>query len=185
MSAVARRYARAAADVAHAEGGMAALEALVEAIRAFSSAYETSDELRQLLVNPALREERDRTLRHVLDATVPDAVARRLIERMVHARRLRELPDVARALRDIADARRAVSRAEVTTAIPLTDPLRQRIARALADHLGKKVEIEADVDPSILGGLVCRIGDLTIDNSLRHQLERMRRGLSSDDRGAS
>ncbi|QDS89854.1 ATP synthase subunit delta [Rosistilla oblonga] len=73
--------------------------------------------------------------------------------------------------------------AEVRTALPLTDELRQSVQQRLADKLGKDVVLKETVDPQLIGGLVVRIGDTVIDSSVAGQLEslsqRARDGLAS------
>src|SRR5689334_18397702 len=62
MSAVARRYARAAIDAALDKGGQKAIDALLEGVSAFRDAWSASDEMRQVLSNPQLGPERDAAL---------------------------------------------------------------------------------------------------------------------------
>jgi F-type H+-transporting ATPase subunit delta len=75
---------------------------------------------------------------------------------------------------------RGIITADVTTAIPLDRELEQVIAQRLAAHLGReanKVSIRSRVDPSIIGGVVARVGDQVIDDSVRGRIERLRRTL--------
>ncbi|MDI6892237.1 MAG: ATP synthase F1 subunit delta [Actinomycetota bacterium] len=68
--------------------------------------------------------------------------------------------------------------AEVTTAVELTDELSKKLQAELSHLTGKKVLLRPNVDESILGGMVIRLGDKVIDCSLRHQLDQMRDKLA-------
>ncbi|HSP65634.1 MAG TPA: F0F1 ATP synthase subunit delta, partial [Candidatus Deferrimicrobium sp.] len=70
-----------------------------------------------------------------------------------------------------------VVRAEVVTAVPVDADLQKRIGRALGEKLGAEVQTEVRQDPDIIGGLIIRIGDRVIDNSLRTHLEQLRAAL--------
>jgi F-type H+-transporting ATPase subunit delta len=77
---------------------------------------------------------------------------------------------------DVAEGRVVVT---AVTAVPLTPDLRQKIQDKVRAQTGRDAEIEETVDPSIIGGLVLRVGDVVVDASLRTRLEEMRRSLES------
>ncbi|MBI4307708.1 MAG: ATP synthase F1 subunit delta [Chloroflexi bacterium] len=89
-------------------------------------------------------------------------------------------PGVAREYQRLLDAQRGITRAYVTTAVPLGASDVQEIARRLAGLVdGKEVQVSTTVDPGIIGGLVARIDDRLLDGSTRMRLERLRQGLGS------
>ena len=63
---------------------------------------------------------------------------------------------------------------EVRSAIPLTDDQKQRLVEALNKATGKRVSLKVVIDPSVLGGLVARVGDTVIDGTVRHRLDQLR-----------
>jgi F-type H+-transporting ATPase subunit delta len=65
----------------------------------------------------------------------------------------------------------------VRSAVPLTDDQRDRLAKALEDATGKRVEIKVVVDPSVLGGIVAQVGDTVIDGSVRRRLDQLKNAL--------
>ncbi len=69
-------------------------------------------------------------------------------------------------------------RAEVIAAIPVDDALEKRIRDSLRKQLGSDVETTVRTDPSIIGGLVIRIGDRVIDDSLRTHLQQLQAALA-------
>jgi F-type H+-transporting ATPase subunit delta len=74
-------------------------------------------------------------------------------------------------LAERAAARRERVIVEAHTAVPLDDERRGRLADALARSLGREVDLEVIVDPSIVGGVVARVGDEVIDGTVRRKLE--------------
>ena len=77
----------------------------------------------------------------------------------------------------MADAHQGLEHAKVTTAVALDDSDRDRLAKHLAVLSGKKVTVETDVDPSIIGGFIARIGDSLLDGSTRARLEALKKKL--------
>jgi F-type H+-transporting ATPase subunit delta len=67
--------------------------------------------------------------------------------------------------------------AEVRSAVPLDDATVQRLAAALARSVGREVEVRTVVDPTVLGGIVARVGDTVIDGSVRNRLESLRTAM--------
>jgi len=89
--------------------------------------------------------------------------------------------EVESEFQGLLDARKGVERVAVYSAIPLRRQERNRISRFVEEMTSKKVELEAHVDPAIIGGLVLRIGDKLLDGSTRTKLE----GLRGELEGAS
>jgi F-type H+-transporting ATPase subunit delta len=94
--------------------------------------------------------------------------------------RLVEVPGILEALVDRVNQQRGVITADVTTAIPLDPELQRTVTQRLGAYLNhdpQRVTIRAHVDPSIIGGVVARVGDTLIDDSVRGRIERLRRTL--------
>ncbi|HEX5014108.1 MAG TPA: F0F1 ATP synthase subunit delta [Candidatus Limnocylindrales bacterium] len=104
---------------------------------------------------------------------------RNLILLLVRRGRIEQLPRVAAEFARRDDARKGLTHATATSAVPLG----AEEVRAIATHLerltGGRVDLKTNVDPSILGGVVVRIGDRLIDGSVRGRLERLRGRLAS------
>jgi F-type H+-transporting ATPase subunit delta len=97
---------------------------------------------------------------------------------VVEQGRARDLSAIVERLVALAAERRQRVVAEVRTAIPLAKAMRDRLARALGRATGKRVEVKAVVDPSVIGGVFTRVGDQVIDGSVRRRLELARERLS-------
>ena len=87
------------------------------------------------------------------------------------------LPDIADAFQELVDSEKGVERAEIVSAIKLTDEQERDIVDKLAQMVGKDLSVITYVDESILGGYLARVGDRLIDGSVKTQLENMRREL--------
>jgi F-type H+-transporting ATPase subunit delta len=88
--------------------------------------------------------------------------------------RIALLASLARAYRELADAHAGRVRAVVTSAAPLSPADLERVRRSLERRTKKTVMLEAQVDPSLIGGLVAQVGDLVLDGSVRTQLSTLR-----------
>jgi F-type H+-transporting ATPase subunit delta len=96
---------------------------------------------------------------------------------MAERDRLGSVPDVAAAFTERLMAHRKVMDAQIVTASALPENQRAALAQALSSAVGAEVRLKESVDPSIVGGLVARVGSVVYDASLTRQLEKMRQQL--------
>lgn len=96
---------------------------------------------------------------------------------LVSKGRSTEARAVAEAFDRMADEREGIAHASVTTAVELSPDQLNAISARLSQSLGRQVRARAVVDPSIIGGLVVRVGDKLVDGSIRTRLKRLRREL--------
>ena len=167
-------YADAVLAVAHAEGAQAAVEA---ELARFAAALRSSDELQSTLADSVIDVERRlRITEDLLGGRALPATAA-LVSLVVGAGRGGELVEIIDAAIDRAAAGRNRRVARVRSAVDLTGEQRTRLAEAIKASSGLDVEIQAIVDPSVVGGVVTEIGDDVIDGSVRSRLQQMRAGL--------
>jgi F-type H+-transporting ATPase subunit delta len=102
-----------------------------------------------------------------------------LIGLMIRRGRVDELPRVAAEFRRLDNARQGITIATATSAAPLAKDEIKALTQRMEKFTGGRVELEVQVDPSLLGGLVVRVGDRLIDGSVRGRLERLRNQLVS------
>lgn len=167
-------YARAVHGIARVEDGLAAIE---DDLFRFARAVEASDELRTALTDPALPLARRLAIIDDLSAgkALPLSVA--LISMVVAAGRVNDLSAIVDRFLELSAEDREREVAEVRSAIALDDAQIERLAVALGRATSKNIEVKVVVDPTVLGGLVARIGDTVIDGSVRHRLEQMKTQL--------
>jgi F-type H+-transporting ATPase subunit delta len=170
-----RGYAQALFALAEAEG---VLDEVSDELFRFSRTVEQRSELREALTDPKLPAERKRAvLRDLLgERANPHTV--NVLEFIVEQGRARELAAITSELIELAAERRRHAVAEVRTAVSLDRERRAKLAQALSEATGKDVELKVIVDPSIVGGIVARVGDQVIDGSIRRRLELARERLS-------
>jgi F-type H+-transporting ATPase subunit delta len=167
-SPLARRYARAYFDLAQASGAVDSWR------RELHRAVETiaTQEVKAALDNPRVTlADRVRLAQQLLDGS--SVQVRNLVRLLVERRRTMLLPQLLDAFDGMADAARGVVRTEVTAAVPLDGEMQRRIAGRLAALVGSAPTTQFTLDPSIIGGLVIRIGDRVIDSSVRTQLQQL------------
>jgi F-type H+-transporting ATPase subunit delta len=175
IETVAARYAQALYELGVEQGN---LPALTEEVRRVSAVYSGSQELRSILENPVVEEHaRKEILGEILGRLGVGATTQNTVKLLAERRRLLVLPYLSRALERLTDERTGVVRATVTTAAQLPEGYYSKLKEQLEASLGKKVLLERELDPSLLGGVVTRIGDRVIDGSLRTRLQRMRQTL--------
>jgi F-type H+-transporting ATPase subunit delta len=171
-SILARRYAEAYFSLAQDDGHIKRWRAQLAGVAEILGDPEISS----ALANPKTSlAERVRMGLKLLEGVSDPArnLARLLIER----RRVGIVGQVLGHYDALADRASGVVRAEVITAIPTDKKLEESIQRSLSEHLGSDVQTVVRTDPSILGGLVIRIGDRVIDDSLRTHLQQLQAAL--------
>jgi F-type H+-transporting ATPase subunit delta len=171
------RYARALFDVARKEGD---IDQAGRDLAAFAQLVAGHEQLPRVLANPAIPAPRKRAVVEQLlaRAGAVSPIVSKLLLLLADRDRLAILPEVAAAYSDQLMVHAKVVRAEVVTAIGLpadrVDALRHGLARAT----GREVQLEARVDPSIIGGAITRIGSTVYDGSVTRQLEKMKEALT-------
>jgi F-type H+-transporting ATPase subunit delta len=164
-------YAEALFKVVQAEGELDRVE---DELFRFGKLLETNHELKQALSDQSI----DKIQRvKVLDELLSDKVSPHtlgLLAFVVEQGRARQLPQILKGLSDLAAEARNSVVAEVRSAIPLDAKQRKELAAALSKATGKKVEIKVLVDPSVIGGIVAKVGDTVIDGTVRRRLEQLK-----------
>ncbi len=169
-----RRYAEAAFEIATRDGS---IETWRKDLDLAATTLGDGD-LMAVLANPALPlDERLTVARRVFEGL--SRPAGNLIQLLVRRRRIEQLPRVAAEFGRLDDRRQGIVHATATSASPLTDPETRAITARLEQMTGGRIALQTDVDESLLGGLVVRVGDRLIDGSVRGRLERLRNQLAS------
>jgi F-type H+-transporting ATPase subunit delta len=170
-----RGYAEAMFSVAEAED---ALDVVEDELFRFARQLEREQELRDALTDPALPSNRKRAVLQDVFGPRANPQTVNLLGFIVEQGRARELPAIVDELVALAAEKRQAAVAEVHTALPLDAERRDRLAEALGAATGKTIELKVVVDPSVVGGVVARVGDQVIDGSVRRRLELARERLS-------
>jgi F-type H+-transporting ATPase subunit delta len=167
-------YAEALFAVARAEGTLGDVE---DELFRFSQTLQGNDELRDALTDARIPAARRQQIVEDLLGGKASSTTVALVSMVVGTGRARELPSIIERLVEMSAAEANKEVAEVRSAVPLTDDQRDRLAKALEDATGKRVEIKVVVDPSVLGGIVAQVGDTVIDGSVRRRLDQLKNAL--------
>ena len=175
MADAIRGYATAIFQVAQAEG---VAEQIGDELFRFARAMEREIRLRDALIDPSLpAEHRGNLVAELLgDKALPHTI--NLISFVIAQGRARELPSIIDGVVEVAAAERDRAIAEVRSAVPLGDAERARLREAIAQATGKQVEVKVLVDPSVVGGLLVRVGDIVFDGTVRRRLALAKEHLS-------
>jgi F-type H+-transporting ATPase subunit delta len=171
----ARRYAEAAFEVAMRDDTVEAWRSELDT----AASIVADERVARMLANPALPlEQRVEMAKSIFGASLSQP-ALNLIGLMLRRGRIHELPRLAAEFRRLDNARQGITIATAISAAPLTQDEIHALTERLESLTGGRVELEVQVDPSLLGGLVVRVGDRMIDGSVRGRLERLRNQLVS------
>jgi F-type H+-transporting ATPase subunit delta len=164
-------YATALLTVVRAEG---VVERVEDELFKVARTFEGNDLLRSTLTDPAIPVERRAGVVEELLGKRAHPLTTALTSFIVGAGRAHDLPAIVDAFVAMAAEMRAEAVAEVRTAFPLDADQQARLADALGRATGKKVTVKVVIDPTVLGGIVARVGDTVIDGSVRSRLEQLR-----------
>lgn len=175
MASVAGRYASALFELATEEGKAAEIES---DLGKFQELCDESPDLVRMLRSPVINaEDQEKALAAVLTKAGLSGTTVNFFKLLAKNRRLFVATDVARDFKVLAARARGEVMAEVTAASPLSEAQVDELRSTLKSSVGKDVTLVQKIDPSILGGLVVKLGSRMIDSSLRTKLETMKLAL--------
>lgn len=175
LSGMAGRYATALFDLALEAN---AIEPVKADLDRFDALVAESADLARLVRSPVFSaEEQLQALAAVLDRAGIGGLAANFLKLAASNRRLFAVRDMIRAFRELVARHRGEASAEVTVAEPLRDQHVDALRAALKAVTGKDVDLDVKVDPTILGGLVVKLGSRMVDSSLRTKLNAIRHAM--------
>jgi F-type H+-transporting ATPase subunit delta len=175
----ARRYAQALHQVATRNGS---IEAVSRDLASLLQALDAHADLDAVFRTPLVAPRRKRALVEALLSSAPGTTGEvsRLLLLLAERDRLAVLREIAAAYDARVNAAGRMASAEIVTAVPLDRGRQTQLAQALGHATGQHVTITNTIDPSIVGGVVARVGGVVYDGSVVRQLERMRQKLVAD-----
>lgn len=169
-------YARGIFEMARGEGD---LERVEDELRSISRALETSPELRSNLTDPQLPLEKKQGIVDELIGGRASSLTVGLVQLVVSQGRAAELPAIVTAVAETAASSRDKEVAEVRSAVPLDPETVARLTASLSKATGKEVEVKVTVDPSVIGGIVARVGDTVIDGTIAKRVDSVRQAVNA------
>ncbi len=172
VAGVSGRYASALFELARDERQ---LDAVAEALNQFDGLLKESADLRRLVRSPVFSaEEQEAAISAILEKAGITGLAANFIRLSAANRRLFALPDMIRAYRELVRESKGIVRAEVRLAEKPSDAVLQDIKASLKDVAKAEVDLDLRIDPSLIGGIVVKLGSRMVDASLRTKLNSIR-----------
>ena len=173
--AIARRYAKALLLIGKEDGQT---ETYREELAGISGILDKERSLEQAITNPLYDAAgRKKVLETIIDKLGLSAVMRSFLMLLYDKRRFVHLANVNDFYQKLADELKGIARASLVSATELSSEVVEKIRSTLSDKTGKDIILEVEQDPSLIGGIVTRIGDLVLDGSIKTQLLNMRESL--------
>lgn len=171
---VARNYAEALAAAARRTGSVESFGALLDTV---SGAIVSDPKVLSVMVSPRVtKQAKKEILDRALKGLAPAAFVR-FLQAVVQRGRQGLLPDISEAYQALVDQHLNRVHAGVVTARPVDEALERAIAERLTAAIGKTVLPHFRSDPSLVGGVVVRVGDYIFDGSLKRRLGTLRRRM--------
>jgi F-type H+-transporting ATPase subunit delta len=172
VSGLAGRYASALYELA---SDARQVTAVGKDLGRFDALVAGSADLARMVSSPAYSsEDQIAGVKAILASAKISGIAANFIKLVASKRRLFAVRDMITAYHAIADQKAGVAKAEVTVAEKLSDKNRKAVTEALKGVIGKNVSIIEKVDPSIIGGIVVKVGSRMIDSSVRTKLNSLK-----------
>jgi len=179
----AHRYAKALFALAQDEHKQSEVR---EEIEGLNTLFAESRELREALLMPLHpANERKSALGAIARRANVSSLVQNFLSYLIDQRRLIAFDRIVSAYAELADVAAGLITAEVVAASPLDERRRDRLRRALSERTGQEVRLQIEVDPSLIGGAIAKVGDLVFDGSLRTQLVQLRSTLTGTGVGTA
>lgn len=171
LSGLAGRYALALIDLADEKKD---LDGVADDLRRLKAVVGESEDLRRLIRSPLFTRAQQRAaMDALLERVGVTGLTRNFVLLVTQNRRLFALPGMIDAYLQELARRRGEVTARVTSAQELSDAQKTALHDALKSAVGAKVQVDLEVDPGLIGGLIVKVGSRMIDNSLRSKLQRL------------
>jgi F-type H+-transporting ATPase subunit delta len=175
VSGVSGRYATALFELARDEKSVDAVKADLDK---FAAMLAESDDLRRLVRSPVFAAEaQSKALTAVLEQAGISGISANFLRVLTANRRLFVVGDVIRAFNALVASFKGEASADVTVAEALSDRNLDALKAALKSVTGRDVTLNVKVDPSIIGGLVVKLGSRMVDSSLRTKLNSIKNAM--------
>ncbi len=171
------RYAKAILSLALDKNNA---DTVNEDMQLIANTFGDSKDLQIVLSSPVIKlEVKEKTLLAIFGSSINN-LSKGLIHLLIENKRLEILEDVAKQYTIIYDFHKGTQAAIVTSAIPLTESLKEKILAKVKNIINKKVTIENIIDPSIIGGFILRVGDQQFDASISGEMNDLRREFNDN-----
>ncbi len=177
--AVSRRYAKALILIGQEDSQA---ELYNEELESIVQLFDTQEAFEKALTNPLYnKNDRKKVLEAVLTSTDLSVIMKSFMTLLFDKGRIGFIREIASYYKDMADELKGVVKAGIVSATELSADAVEKIKAALSKKTGKNIVLKVEQDPSLIGGVVTKIGDLVLDGSVRTQLINMRETLKKGE----
>ena len=178
---IARRYANALADVAVKAGSS---EEIKGELKSWEDLIFSSDDLSAAFANPSIaHSSKENVLESLIKRSKPSVTTANFLRVLLKNSRLTNLPSINKKLGSELEERNGIVTGSVISARELSDEEKKAFEEGVGQMTGKKVRLGYDIDESLIGGSVTRIGSTVIDGSVRTQLVRLQEKMINSQPG--
>lgn len=176
---LAKRYAKALMAVGKEDGKHEAYSEMLAGIKGLIAEQPV---IMDGLTNPLYPMElREKVMGQLITSLDCDQNMANFLNLLVQKRRAAILPEIADALQILVDADKNVSRGQVVSVMELSAELLKKVQATLEKIIGNKVILTTKIDPSIIGGIVAKVGDLVLDGSIKTQLAGLNESIQGSE----
>jgi F-type H+-transporting ATPase subunit delta len=178
-SILANRYAKALFSVAQEEN---AFDEYAKSLSEVAAAISAQPEVKDGVTNPMYPVDvRCKVMAYIAETIGASQVIKNFLDLVLIKKRAAFIPDIAEAFQVLIDTQRNICQGTVVSAMPLSPELSDKLQTTLEKITGKKVVLSTKVDPSIVGGLIAKVGDLVLDGSIRSQLQGLKESIKGSE----
>ncbi len=175
ISKVAKRYAKALLDVGREDGNY---DRYGKELRQFADLCVSNKEFLAILSSPVFSlDERMKILNEILDKADFSETVKNFLRVLLERKRINRVVEIAEYYSMLRDELLGIARAKIITARPISKKTFNRLIKALEKFTSKKIEAETEIDESIIGGVIVKIGNLILDGSITAQLEGLKESI--------
>ncbi len=176
---LAKRYAKALFQVGKEENALADFSKnLTEMAELYAEVPEVVDGL----TNPLYPQDvREKVMEHLVGAMKASALMANFLNLLVQKRRADVLPDIAMVFQALVDDENNMCQGTVISASEISSDLNDKIKATLEKITGKQVVVTNEIDPTIIGGIIARVGDLLLDGSIKTQLKGLEESIKGSE----
>lgn len=165
---LARRYSKAIFTIGQDQE---TYEQYNDVLQGLAALYISHPAVADAVTNPLYpMDVKEKVMKGMVASMGVDAVMGNFLNLLVRKKRAELLPEIAEAYQSMVDEAKNISHGNVISAVELDDALRANVQKVLEKLTGKKVKLTTSVDPTIIGGIIAKVGDLVLDGSIRTQL---------------
>ena len=176
---IGKRYAEALSGSISDDG---ALEKALENLKSFNEALSLEPELARFFEHPSISSDKKKNVvQEICSKLGVEESVSNMMTLLNERGKILFLGKIVEYFENVVDRRLNRTRVQVTSAHPLTSANTDRLKAALNKILGKTILIDTEVDESLIGGIMLRIGDQVADDTIRNRLEILKRTIEKEE----